>query len=68
MFFSRHFKNIAPVVDTDEQLRSHIQWFIFIRVILFTLLLGISFLLYTKDPLIILPPSKVIIIFIATNN
>ena len=64
MLFSRHFKKITPVIDTDEQLRSHIQWFIFTRVLLFTLLLGISFLLSTKDPLIILPPPRAILVFI----
>lgn len=51
-------------MDTDEQLRSHIQWFILIRVVLFTLLLGISFFLSTKDPQIILPAPYAILLFI----
>ncbi|GAB4342747.1 MAG: ATP-binding protein [Desulfobulbaceae bacterium] len=64
MALSDMFRGITPVRDTDEQLRSHILWFIFIRVILFTLLLGITYLLQSKDKLIILPPSFVIITFL----
>ncbi len=64
MFFSRHFRKITHIKDTDEQLRSHILWFIFIRVVLFTLLLGITFLLDIKDQSFILPPSPVILAFI----
>jgi two-component system sensor histidine kinase PilS (NtrC family) len=57
-------KGMTPIRDTDEQLRSHILWFIFIRVLLFTLLLGITYLLQSKDSLIILPPSFIILSFI----
>lgn len=66
MVFIRHFRNITPVIDTVDQLRSHVLWLIFIRVVLFTLLLGISFLLETKDHSIILPSSTIILTFIAT--
>jgi two-component system sensor histidine kinase PilS (NtrC family) len=64
MAFSDFFKNITPVRDTDEQLRSHILWFIFIRVLLFTLLLGITYVFHSKDRPIILPPSFVTLTFI----
>ncbi|HER62934.1 MAG TPA: PAS domain S-box protein, partial [Desulfobacteraceae bacterium] len=64
MAFSDLFKNITPVRDTEEQLRSHILWFIFIRVLLFTLLLGVTYLLQSKDRLIILPPPFIILTFI----
>ena len=58
------FKNIKPVTDSDEQLRYHLLWFLFIRVILYTLLLGITFLLYTREHHLILPPSPLILLFI----
>ncbi len=57
-------KGITPVRDTSEQLHSHILWFIFIRVLLFTILLGITYLLQSKDKLIILPPPFIILTFI----
>lgn len=55
---------MTPVRDTEEQLRSHILWFIFIRVLLFTLLLGITYLLQSKERLVILPPPFIILSFI----
>lgn len=58
------FKNITPVTDTDEQLRLHILWLLFIRVLLYTLLLGITFLLHSKEQLLILPPPFIIIVYI----
>ncbi len=57
-------RGITPVKDSDEQLRSHILWFIFIRILLFTLLLGITYLLQSKDRLIILPPPFIVLSFI----
>ena len=64
MPFSKVLNTIKPIKDTDDQLRSHILWFIFIRVILFTLLLGITYLLQSRDRLIILPPPFIILAFI----
>lgn len=64
MPFSKVLNTIKPIRDTDDQLRSHILWFIFIRVILFTLLLGITYLLQSRDRLIILPPPFIILAFI----
>lgn len=57
-------KNIKPVTDTVEQLRLHILWFLFIRVILYTLLLGITFLLHTKEHRLILPPLFFILTYL----
>ncbi|MDD3617882.1 MAG: ATP-binding protein [Desulfobulbaceae bacterium] len=57
-------KNIKPVTDTDEQLRHHILWFLFIRVVLYTLLLGITFLLHTKEHRLILPPLFFILAYL----
>lgn len=64
MSFFDFFKGITPVQDTEEQLRIHMLWFLFIRVLLFTLLLGITYLLHSKDRLIILPPPFIILAFI----
>lgn len=57
-------KNIKPVHDTDEQLRLHILWFLFIRILLYTLLLGITFLLHTKEHRLILPPLFFILTYL----
>ncbi|MHB8809236.1 MAG: two-component system sensor histidine kinase NtrB [Desulfobulbaceae bacterium] len=59
-------RNIKPVTDSDEQLRYHLLWFLFIRVILYTLLLGITFLLHTRQHHLILPPPPLIILYIIT--
>ena len=60
------FRNIKPVTDSDEQLRYHLLWFLFIRVILYTLLLGITFLLHTRQHHLILPPPPLIVLYIIT--
>ena len=60
------FKAFTPVTDTKEQLRLHILWLIFIRVVLLTLLLGITALLQSEQQRIILPPHFFSIIFILT--
>jgi two-component system sensor histidine kinase PilS (NtrC family) len=64
MSFYTIFKNIKPVNDSREQLRFHLLWFLFIRVILFTLLLGITILLQSRDRQVILPPSSLVLAFI----
>jgi two-component system, NtrC family, sensor histidine kinase PilS len=64
MFSFNILKNIKPVTDTDEQLRLHILWFLFIRVVLYTLLLGITFLLHTKEHRLILPPLFFILAYL----
>mgnify|MGYP001035286883 CR=1 FL=1 len=58
------FRNIKPVTDSDEQLRYHLLSFLLIRVILYTLLLGITFLLHTREHHLILPPPPLIILYI----
>ena len=55
---------LSPLVDSEAQLRRHILWFIFIRIVLFTLLLGISVLFAAISPDIILPPRSYILLFI----
>lgn len=61
---SKLFRNIKPVTDSEEQLHSHLLWFLFIRVILYTLLLGITFLLHTRAHHLILPPPSLILLYI----
>jgi len=58
------FKAFTPVTDTKEQLRLHILWLIFIRVVLLTLLLGIAALLQFERQQVILPPLFFSLIFI----
>jgi two-component system, NtrC family, sensor histidine kinase PilS len=57
-------RNIKPVTDSAEELRYHLLWFLFIRVILYTLLLGITFLLHTSEHHLILPPPPLILLYI----
>lgn len=64
MSFFNILKNIKPVTDSEEQLRFHLLWFLLIRVILFTLLLGITILLQARDRQVILPPPQFILAFI----
>ena len=66
MSFFNILKNIQPVTDSDEQLRHHILWFIFIRVILYTLLLGITILLQSRERQVILPPLFFILTFLVS--
>ncbi|MHB8790687.1 MAG: two-component system sensor histidine kinase NtrB [Desulfobulbaceae bacterium] len=64
MAASNLFKSIKPVRDNDDELRNHLLWFLCIRVILYTLLLGITFLLHTREHHLILPPPPLILLFI----
>jgi len=59
------FKAFTPVTDTDDQLRRHILWLIFIRIVLFTLLFGITAILQSKNEQQILPPSFIILLFLS---
>jgi two-component system sensor histidine kinase PilS (NtrC family) len=64
MAASNLFRNIKPITDSDEQLRYHLLSFLLIRVILYTLLLGITFLLHTREHHLILPPPPLIVLYI----
>ncbi|MGD9950045.1 MAG: nitrogen regulation protein NR(II) [Desulfobulbus sp.] len=46
----------APVTSSEQEVRRHIQWWIVIRVVLFTLLLGIAAYFRGKSPSAIFPP------------
>jgi two-component system sensor histidine kinase PilS (NtrC family) len=58
-------KKIKPVTDSEEQLRIHLLWYLLIRVILFTLLVGITLLLQTSERQVILPPQIIIFIYLS---
>ncbi|MDH3349468.1 MAG: hypothetical protein OEM02_15385, partial [Desulfobulbaceae bacterium] len=58
-------KYIIPVTDSDDQLRRHILWLLFIRVVLFTLLPGISAVLQSKGQNVLLPPTRIVLAFIS---
>lgn len=58
-------KYIIPITDSEDQLRRHILWLLFIRVVLFTLLPGISALLQSKGQTIPLPPTRIVLAFIS---
>ncbi|HBI14329.1 MAG TPA: PAS domain-containing sensor histidine kinase [Desulfobulbaceae bacterium] len=64
MAVSNLLRNIKPITDSDEQLREHLLSFLLIRVILYTLLLGITFLLHTREHHLILPPPALIVLYI----
>ncbi|MFP7756066.1 ATP-binding protein [Thermodesulfobacteriota bacterium B35] len=61
MTMCRIFHALAPVRDSEDQLRRHILWLLLIRVILFTLLIGITALLQARGLSVILPPPAIIL-------
>lgn len=61
------FDKLCPArsaTAVDYYLKSQIQWILFLRVVVLTILLGISMLLQTKEHEIIIPPISYIIFFI----
>ncbi|MDW7773467.1 MAG: ATP-binding protein [Desulfobulbaceae bacterium] len=58
------FRKIKPVTDSEEQLRAHLLWYLFIRVILFTLLIGITLFLQSSERQVILPSQLIIFLFL----
>ncbi len=51
--------------DVNERLKGHILWYILARIVVFTFLLGITFLLQSKGHLVILPSATITIAFIS---
>ncbi len=54
-----------PRMDNNDQLRHHILWLLLIRVIFFTLLIGITVLLGSLGTPVILPSDVTILAFLA---
>jgi len=61
----RLIKALAPVKDTEDQLRHHILWLVMIRVVLFTLLIAITAVLQAKGHNVVLPPQTVTLAFLS---
>ncbi len=61
MTMCRFLHSLSPVTDSDDQLRRHILWLLLIRVILFTLLIGVTALLQSMGLSVILPPPIIIL-------
>ncbi len=59
------FKTLSSQHNSSEQLRHHILWLIMIRVILFTLLIAITFVLQSKGKNVILPPPNILLAFLS---
>jgi two-component system, NtrC family, sensor histidine kinase PilS len=57
-------KALAPVIDSEQETRRHLLWWILTRVVLFTLLSGFATFLREKGLTAILPPSSVIVVFL----
>ncbi len=54
-----------PLISSNDQLRSHILWLLLIRIIFFTLLIGVTVLLGSLGTAVILPSDSMIMAFIA---
>ncbi len=61
MTMCRLFHSLSPADDSAGQLHRHILWLLLIRVILFTLLIGITALLQSMGLSVILPPPVIIL-------
>lgn len=54
----------TPIKDSKQQLRRHILWFITLRALLFTLILGIAMTFQSLGQPVILPPLSVSTLFL----
>ncbi len=63
----KFFKSLpfTPVQETREQLRQHILWFLLIRIVVFTLLLGTTLILQSQGHELIMPPTRYVLAFIS---
>ncbi|MBI4791225.1 MAG: PAS domain S-box protein [Deltaproteobacteria bacterium] len=64
MIFEKIYPASRYATPDDFYLKNQIQWILFLRVVLLTILLGISMLLQTKEHEIIIPPISYIAFFI----
>jgi two-component system sensor histidine kinase PilS (NtrC family) len=56
----------VPVTSSEQEIRRHILWWIFIRVLLFTLFFSVSAYFRDKVPSVILPPIPQASLFLLT--
>ena len=59
------FIRLTPMYNNTDQLRRHILWLLLIRIILFTLLIGITVVFSSLGTQVILPPDIHILAFVA---
>ena len=59
------FIRLTPMYNNTDQLRRHILWLLLIRIIFFTLLIGITVVLGSLGTQVILPPDTLILAFLA---
>jgi len=55
---------LTPITDSEQETRRHLLWWILIRILLFSLLIGITSFLHEKRHSVILPPLPVITAFL----
>jgi len=65
MFECRLLKALAPVKDTEDQLRRHILWLLMIRTVLFTILIAITAAVQTHGHNVVLPPQPIPLAFLS---
>ena len=66
MSLQTFFKKIKPVTDSEEQLRLHLLWYLLIRVVLYTLLIGIAYVLQSSERQLIMPSQLSVFFFLIT--
>ncbi|MCJ7600056.1 MAG: ATP-binding protein [Desulfobulbaceae bacterium] len=64
MIFDKLRHAARSATSVDYYLKNQIQWILFLRVVVLTILLGISMLMQTKEHEIIIPPISYIALFI----
>ena len=64
MIFNKICHPSRSATPLDYHLKNQLHWILFLRVVLITILLGISILLQTKEHEIIIPPISYIAYFI----
>ncbi len=61
----KSFTRLAPMYSNNDQLRHHILWLLLIRIIFFTLLIGITVVLGSLGTQVILPSDTLILAFLS---
>ncbi|HHD64288.1 MAG TPA: PAS domain S-box protein [Desulfobulbaceae bacterium] len=61
----RLLRALAPISSNNDQFRRHILWLLLIRVIFFTLLIGVTVVLGSLGTQVILPSDTVILAFLS---
>jgi two-component system sensor histidine kinase PilS (NtrC family) len=57
-------RTLTPVIDSEQETRRHLLWWILTRVVLFTLLFGLTTFFREKGHNVILPSPSVSVTFL----